>query len=101
MDSSVVCECNYFVRIGMLCCHALRVLVNEQVDQIPEKYVVRRWRRALVPVQTQSAKVRYCEIDGEKEGVMSGVYSVVDDIVSSVHNDKPEFTKFYQMLCRY
>ena len=90
-----------FTRNGALCRHALKVLINEQVEVIPDRYVVRRWTRGIVPAQIQTAKVRYGEVDQEKERLFAGCYSVVDDIVTSVRNDKPEFRKFDEMLRGY
>ena len=85
----------------MLCRHALKVFISEHVEVIPDKYVVLRWIRGLVPTQIQTAKVRYGEVDSQKERLMNGVYSIIDDIVTSVRNDNPEFQNFYDMLCWY
>ncbi|XP_024962943.1 protein FAR1-RELATED SEQUENCE 5-like [Cynara cardunculus var. scolymus] len=86
--NTVECDCNLFTRNGSLCRHAFKVLINDEVESIPEKYVLRRWKRQLVPVQIQSARVRYGEVDAEKEKCIIDVYSKVDDIVSIARNDK-------------
>ncbi|XP_024969632.1 protein FAR1-RELATED SEQUENCE 5-like [Cynara cardunculus var. scolymus] len=86
--NTVECDCNLFTHNEYLCRHAFKVLINDEVESILEKYVLRRWKRQLVPVQIQSARVRYGELDAEKEECIIDVYSKVDDIVSIARNDK-------------
>ncbi|XP_024984098.1 protein FAR-RED ELONGATED HYPOCOTYL 3-like [Cynara cardunculus var. scolymus] len=85
---TVECECNLFTRNGYLCRHAFKVLINDEVEFIPDRYVLRRWKRQLVPVQIQSARVRYGEVDAKKEKCIIDVYSKVDEIISIARNDK-------------
>ncbi|XP_024964557.1 protein FAR1-RELATED SEQUENCE 5-like, partial [Cynara cardunculus var. scolymus] len=86
--NTVECDCNLFTRNGYLCRHAFKVLINDEVERIPEKYVLRRWKRELVPVQIQSARVRYGEVNVEKEKSISELYSKMDDIISIARNDQ-------------
>lgn len=97
-NNTVDCECTFFLRNGFFCRHALTVLTNEQVDFIPDQYVVRRWTQELVPVQFQSAKVRYGEVDAEKETLINGVGCQIDEIVSRIRNDKTLVHKLSQIL---
>ncbi|KAJ9556782.1 hypothetical protein OSB04_011396 [Centaurea solstitialis] len=101
VDNTVDCECNFFVRNGYLCRHALKVLINSQVDRLPDKYVLRRWTRELVPTHFQTAAVRYGEVDSEKEKLMTEMYSNMDDVASRVRNDKDEMIKFNKYLADY
>ncbi|KAJ9547285.1 hypothetical protein OSB04_019828 [Centaurea solstitialis] len=100
-DNLVDYECSFFVRNGFLCRHALKVLLNCQVDRIPYMYVARRWTRELVPAHVQPAAVRYREIDSEKELLFTKMYSVVDDVASRIRNDKTKMTRFYEYLDKY
>ncbi|KAJ9551304.1 hypothetical protein OSB04_015349 [Centaurea solstitialis] len=86
--STLTCQCNMFVRVGLPCRHIFKVLMNDGVDKIPEGFISRRWTRALIPVQLQAARARYGEIDVEKETLINGMYADMDLIVSSVRNDK-------------
>lgn len=36
-DTTFVCDCNHFIQYGILCCHIFRVLMNEDIDEIPER----------------------------------------------------------------
>ncbi|WJX95405.1 hypothetical protein P8452_76729 [Trifolium repens] len=44
-DQSVECSCRLFQFIGILCCHALRVLNHLNVIVIPQKYILKRWTK--------------------------------------------------------
>ncbi|XP_024969199.1 protein FAR1-RELATED SEQUENCE 5-like [Cynara cardunculus var. scolymus] len=59
--NTVECDCNLFTRNGYLCRHAFKI---------------------------QSARVRYGEVNAEKEKSIIDVYSKIDDIISIAHNDQ-------------
>ncbi|KVH94504.1 Zinc finger, PMZ-type [Cynara cardunculus var. scolymus] len=98
MENSYDCSCNCFVRNGILCRHALKVMLNDEVDRIPEKYILRRWRRDLVPVEWLPARFRYGEVDAEKERLMSLAYSYFERILGRVRNEKDILARFVDQL---
>ncbi|XP_024964420.1 protein FAR1-RELATED SEQUENCE 5-like [Cynara cardunculus var. scolymus] len=98
---TVECECNLFTRNGYLCRHAFKVLINDEVEFIPDRYVLRRWKRQLVPVQIQSARVRYGEVDAEKDKCIIDVYSKVDKIISIARNDKSILARLVRNLEKF
>jgi zinc finger SWIM domain-containing protein 3 len=44
-DQMIICSCNKFKRVGVLCGHALKVFDVMNVKLIPEKYFLQRWTR--------------------------------------------------------
>ncbi|XP_051120542.1 protein FAR1-RELATED SEQUENCE 5-like isoform X2 [Andrographis paniculata] len=48
-DGTVSCSCKKFEFGGLLCFHALKILTNNNILEIPKQYVLKRW--------TKSAKV--------------------------------------------
>ncbi|KAK5792650.1 hypothetical protein PVK06_033765 [Gossypium arboreum] len=44
-NSIVSCSCNMFESLGLLCRHALRVFLMNNIKEIPEKYILRRWTK--------------------------------------------------------
>lgn len=54
------CLCGKFSKDGILCSHILKVLVEEEVNEIPEKYIIDRWRKKdrkmNLPVPDTTAK---------------------------------------------
>ncbi|XP_024984025.1 protein FAR1-RELATED SEQUENCE 11-like [Cynara cardunculus var. scolymus] len=99
--NTVKCECNLFTRNGYLCHHAFKVLLNDEVECILDKYVLHRWKRQLVPIHIQSARVRYGEVDAEKDTCIIDVYSKVDDIISIARNDKSILARLERYLDKF
>ncbi|GER43469.1 FAR1-related sequence 2, partial [Striga asiatica] len=44
-ESEVFCSCHMFEFRGILCKHAISVLLLNHVWSVPDKYILRRWRR--------------------------------------------------------
>ncbi|OMO78200.1 Zinc finger, PMZ-type [Corchorus olitorius] len=47
VDSEVNCKCRLFEFRGILCRHALSVLIDRRVNEVPQKYILSRWRKDL------------------------------------------------------
>ncbi|GLT79825.1 hypothetical protein SLA2020_512990 [Shorea laevis] len=60
-DFSISCTCKLFETLGLLCRHALRVLLVNNVNQIPVQYITHRWtknarkRVTCEPIDSHSA----------------------------------------------
>nr|GMD05610.1 protein FAR1-RELATED SEQUENCE 6-like [Ipomoea batatas] len=46
-DAEVVCDCGLFNSKGFLCRHALSVLSQNGVEEIPPQYILPRWRKDI------------------------------------------------------
>lgn len=57
-DEQIHCSCKEFEYSGILCRHCLRVLTVKNCFEIPEKYVLFRWRleSSLFPVEDQNGQ---------------------------------------------
>lgn len=44
-DDLVVCSCMKFESVGILCCHALKVLDYRNIKIVPSRYILKRWIR--------------------------------------------------------
>ncbi|KAM0840842.1 hypothetical protein ACQ4PT_059383 [Festuca glaucescens] len=42
------CECSKMDRDGILCCHILKIFTHLGVDEIPERYILKRWMQGAV-----------------------------------------------------
>ncbi|GJZ27324.1 FAR1-related sequence 5-like protein [Tanacetum coccineum] len=74
-DGSVECTCRHFLRYGFLCRHAFCVLKNRDIEVIPEKYILRRWRRDIIPPALRRNKNRY----GEKNETIEKLTNKAND----------------------
>ncbi|XP_056161624.1 protein FAR-RED ELONGATED HYPOCOTYL 3-like [Syzygium oleosum] len=45
-DSTLACSCGKFESVGILCVHALKVLIFMNIFKIPSRYLVKRWTKS-------------------------------------------------------
>ncbi|XP_057249279.1 protein FAR1-RELATED SEQUENCE 5-like [Beta vulgaris subsp. vulgaris] len=50
----VKCECKNFEFRGILCCHVVRVYHEEDVECVPEKYILSRWRKDMLKLEVKA-----------------------------------------------
>ncbi|KAL6623666.1 hypothetical protein ACP70R_033545 [Stipagrostis hirtigluma subsp. patula] len=43
LEHTVKCSCKKFEFAGILCCHALKILDINNIKEIPEQYILKRW----------------------------------------------------------
>ncbi|EEC74634.1 hypothetical protein OsI_10266 [Oryza sativa Indica Group] len=51
-DLSVVCSCKKFEAMGIQCCHVLKVLDFRNIKELPQKYFMKRWKKAVKSAST-------------------------------------------------
>uniref|UniRef100_A0A8I6WQ28 Protein FAR1-RELATED SEQUENCE n=1 Tax=Hordeum vulgare subsp. vulgare TaxID=112509 RepID=A0A8I6WQ28_HORVV len=44
-DNYLQCECGMYEHMGLLCCHAIRVMAQLRFTKIPERHIMRRWTK--------------------------------------------------------
>ncbi|WVZ88050.1 hypothetical protein U9M48_034607 [Paspalum notatum var. saurae] len=54
----LTCICGKFDKDGILCSHILKVLVEEDVMVIPEKYLLQRWRKRETGITSTTEEVQ-------------------------------------------
>ncbi|XP_022858879.1 protein FAR-RED IMPAIRED RESPONSE 1-like [Olea europaea var. sylvestris] len=54
----VICSCHMFEFRGIICRHAITVFDRNDVTKMPERYIVRRWRRDVTRAHTR-VRVKY------------------------------------------
>ncbi|XP_061374437.1 protein FAR1-RELATED SEQUENCE 5-like [Gastrolobium bilobum] len=58
------CSCLYFESMGILCRHVLSIFLIENVEQIPEHFILRRWRKEGNDIR--SIDNDNCTTDGDR-----------------------------------
>ncbi|XP_023740620.2 protein FAR1-RELATED SEQUENCE 5-like [Lactuca sativa] len=61
----VKCSCNHFIRTGILCRHIFVVLKNNHIEEIPEQYILRRWRRDAISSHLLAMKHVSMEVEDD------------------------------------
>ncbi|XP_071742565.1 uncharacterized protein [Rutidosis leptorrhynchoides] len=84
----MVCTCRHYLRYGLLCRHYFWVLKNKNIEEIPEKYIMRRWRRDIIPPELRSRRNRYGNENIVVQDSVNEITSVVYDCVELVGSDE-------------
>ncbi|GKD32357.1 FAR1-related sequence 5-like protein, partial [Tanacetum coccineum] len=86
-ECDIRCICRLFEFRGMLCRHALTVLINEIIYLVPNKYILRRWRKDVKRRHTK-VKVSYnnwvVSDVGRRYDKMCNAFSEVADLASEL-----------------
>ncbi|KAH9782212.1 protein FAR1-RELATED SEQUENCE [Citrus sinensis] len=89
-ECEVNCICSKFQFRGILCRHALAVLIRNSVELLPERYILSRWRK---DVRRCYGKLKVCygvqnlTIQQERYEKMCNAFSEVADIASNDENN--------------
>lgn len=97
-DGSIVCTCRHFLRYGLLCRHCFWVLKNANIDEIPQQYVLRRWRRDIIPPELRTRVNRYGNVNVPVQNMANEVTSIVDECMHLLSNDEKRFQEFVEKM---
>ncbi|XP_031287102.1 protein FAR-RED IMPAIRED RESPONSE 1-like [Pistacia vera] len=79
----VLCNCRLFEFRGIICRHAITVLLHKEIYHIPEKFILRRWRKNVYRCHTK-IRVSYnswsMTTEGEQFDQLSNSFSEVADL---------------------
>ncbi|XP_026440583.1 protein FAR-RED IMPAIRED RESPONSE 1-like [Papaver somniferum] len=82
-DCEVACSCQNFSFRGILCRHAISILTRQGIELLPEKYIVRRWRRDVKRSHTSmKVNVNFWEnpVERERYNSLTILFSEVADM---------------------
>ncbi|KAJ9543978.1 hypothetical protein OSB04_023685 [Centaurea solstitialis] len=97
-NSTFNCECNHFIQFGILCCHIFRVMMNEDFEEIPERYISRRWRRDIISFNLSQTANRRGDSDGELARLCYDAQSSLDYMLMNLKNDKQKLIEFVKKI---
>jgi hypothetical protein len=97
-DGTWLCTCRYFPRYGILCRHIFFILKNRQVDEIPEKYILRRWTKDLINAELRTRKNRYGEINEVVQNLANEACSMVDECINLLSNDEGKLAAYVEKV---
>ncbi|KAL4556693.1 hypothetical protein LXL04_034850 [Taraxacum kok-saghyz] len=95
-DIDITCTCQYYIREGILCRHIFRVLINHRIEEIPEKYILRTWKKYVISSHLLVAKHGCVETQDETFKIISEAYSNIDTCVDLVKDNKEELKSFVE-----
>ncbi|GJX36749.1 FAR1-related sequence 5-like protein, partial [Tanacetum coccineum] len=97
-NGSIVCSCQLFVRVGILCKHIFCVFKKANVEMIPQQYILRRWTKNLIPPALRNKRNIYGEKNVVVENCVNEATSIVDHCVNLLSNDEPRLGAFVEKL---
>ncbi|KAL7614239.1 hypothetical protein Lser_V15G06712 [Lactuca serriola] len=74
-EKEMNCTCELFKRMGILCRHVFVVLKNNHIEEIPEQYIMRRWRRDIISSHLLVSKNGLAEMEDETFKLLTEAYS--------------------------
>lgn len=97
-DGSVVCSCQLYVRVGILCRHVFCVFKNANIEVIPSQYILRRWTKNLIPAALRNKRNRYGEKNEIVENYANEASSIVDHCIHMLSKDEVRLSSFVEKL---
>nr|GFA53793.1 protein FAR1-related sequence 5 [Tanacetum cinerariifolium] len=97
-DGSVVCSCQLFVRVGILCKHIFCVFKKANFKMIPQQYILRRWMKNLIAASWRNKRNIYGEKNVVVENFTNETTSIVDHYVYLLSKDEPRLGAFVEKL---
>ncbi|KVH96915.1 hypothetical protein Ccrd_000992, partial [Cynara cardunculus var. scolymus] len=80
--------CNHFANHVILCRHVFNVLMKEDLNEIPSKYICRHWIRDLISFNIRQISWRQGDLNGEVARISYDAHKYLDYIFMSHENDK-------------
>lgn len=84
----MTCSCQLFTRTGLLCRHIFAVLKNNHIEEIPEKYILRRWRKDVISSHNLLNKHGFVEKGDEILKLISEAYENFEYCLDVVKGDE-------------
>ncbi|KAI3516261.1 hypothetical protein L1887_15172 [Cichorium endivia] len=97
-EITVKCSCMLFEQFGILCRHAFCVIKLYDIEEIPSRYILRRWRRDIIPTELLKRRFIYGDSSTNVDKVAYKAFSIVDKCLSSLQNDEKKLEEFIQKL---
>ncbi|CAI9302702.1 unnamed protein product [Lactuca saligna] len=94
LEKDVKCICELFKQMGILCRHVFAVLKNNHIEEIPEQYIMRRWRRDIISSHLLVSKNGLAELEDETFKLLIEAYSNLEYCLERLQNDKDKLEEF-------
>nr|XP_043629903.1 protein FAR1-RELATED SEQUENCE 6-like [Erigeron canadensis] len=97
-EDTIKCSCLTFERYGFLCRHIFCMFKANDIQEIPEKYILRRWRKDLVPPGMRTRRKRFGESSEECDKLANELHFIVENCVSILSKDIPKLSDFVEKV---
>ncbi|XP_052626852.1 protein FAR-RED IMPAIRED RESPONSE 1-like [Lactuca sativa] len=102
-EKEINCNCEHFKHMGVLCRHAFTIMMRCGVKEIPERYILKRWRKDVISRSYRFSYVQPDSGDCENVKLVNDSYYSFESCLDIVRDDKKRLTLFaekQQMLLK-
>lgn len=102
-EKEINCSCEHFKRMGVLCRHAFTIMMRCGVKEIPERYILKRWRKDVISRNYRFSSVQSDSGDCENVKLVNDSYYSFESCLDIVRDDKKRLALFaekQQMLLK-
>ncbi|KAL7608521.1 hypothetical protein Lser_V15G11934 [Lactuca serriola] len=102
-EKEINCSCEHFKRIGVLCRHAFTIMMRCGVKEIPERYILKTWRKDVISRNYRFSSVQSDSSDCENVKVVNDSYYSFESCLHIVRDEKKRLVLFaekQQMLLK-
>nr|XP_043612093.1 protein FAR1-RELATED SEQUENCE 5-like [Erigeron canadensis] len=78
-EGVIICTCKKYLKLGLLCRHCFWVLKNFQINELPKKYIMKRWMKNLIPPELRSRRNIYGDENISVQKLINEATSVIED----------------------
>ena len=94
-DGLLTCTCRHYLRYGLLCRHCFWILnFIWNINEIPERYINRRWRRDIIPPDLRSRRNKYGNANNGVQKYVHEINTVVEDCIDNLVPDEKMLQEF-------
>lgn len=87
-----------YIREGILCRHVFCVLKSNNIESIPEKHILRRWNRNLIPADIRSRRQNFSETNQDCQRIAMDAHSAVDFCLTLLGENKEKLLEFNEKI---
>ncbi|XP_052623644.1 protein FAR1-RELATED SEQUENCE 5-like [Lactuca sativa] len=102
-EKEINCSCEHFKCMGVLCRHAFTIMMRCGVKEIPESYILKRWRKDVISRNYRFSSVQSDSGDCENVKLVNDSYYSFESCLDIVRDDKKRLALFaekQQMLLK-
>ncbi|KAI3767901.1 hypothetical protein L2E82_18330 [Cichorium intybus] len=99
-DKLFFCSCKHFEHVGVLCRHIFCVLKFYGYDRIPERYVLQRWCRDVIPSELLRRRFNTLEAGVNVEKTAMDIYMTVDQCVAGLSHDNVKLEEYLEEITK-